>query len=594
MTPQRKTIPPPVRDPFSTQEAMLGWVREIAPYGIFTTDKDLVVRDWNDWMAAQSGRPAGSIVGRSLLQLFPDLTDRNLAQYFSRALRGEVSILSTALHRYLLPFPNPVDDFATPHMLQTARIAPLPMGDKIVGTVTIVEDVTQRESHAAILRRQQEYDRLLSDALAMLIRSRDPIRTVADIFPRIASSLKVEAYFSFLLAPARRELQLQSAAGLTPEARRVLTTVPVGTGFCGLVAEKRTPLVESNVQQNTRLDAQAMRRLGLQSYAGFPLIVGDRVLGVLAFGSYARELMAPDEIEFLHKLSQYLAIALERSQREVTLQAAQEQLSRHAGELETKVTERTARLHETIAQLESFSYTVAHDLRAPIRSLTGFSEILLLDFAAALPAEAQDMLRRLRRASRKLDLLTRDLLSFSRVMREEVPLSRLHLDPLVMEFIAEMPALQHGTVEVAGPLGDIVANPTLVEQCLANLFDNALKFARPGVPPRILLRAERRASAGEPPHATQVTAPMIPAITSGRAQPPGPRLRLWIEDNGIGIPKEALDRIWGVFERLPTEVEGTGIGLAIVARAMQQMGGSCGVESSPGTGARFWLEFAVP
>jgi len=76
----------------------------------------------------------------------------------------------------------------------------------------------------------------------------------------------------------------------------------------------------------------------------------------------------------------------------------------------------------------------------------------------------------------------------------------------------------------------------------------------------------------------------------------GPRIRLWIEDNGVGVPAEAHDKIWGVFERLPSalSVEGTGIGLAIVARAMQQMGGSCGVESEPGKGAQFWLEFAVP
>ncbi len=133
---------------------MLSWVRDIAPYGIFTTDANLVIRDWNEWLATHSGLSSDEVVGRQLADVFPDICERHLENHFNRALRGESAVLSAALHKYLLPFPSPVREYGAHHMLQTVRIAPLAANSVIVGTITIVEDVTQRECQAAILHRQ--------------------------------------------------------------------------------------------------------------------------------------------------------------------------------------------------------------------------------------------------------------------------------------------------------------------------------------------------------------------------------------------------------------------------------------------------------
>jgi signal transduction histidine kinase len=348
----------------------------------------------------------------------------------------------------------------------------------------------------------------------------------------------------------------------------------------------------------------------LQSYVGVPLLVGDRLLGTLAFGSYQRATIAAEEIEFLFTVAQYLALALDRALRETALREAQQTLSEHAEILETKIAERTAKLHETIAQLESFSYTVAHDLRAPIRSLKGFSEILLNDYASTLPAPAQGLLGRLLRASQRLDALTRDLLQFSRIVRQDVKLAPVDVAELVHEIVAVTPALHEGVLQVAGKLGAVQAQRTLLQQCLSNLFDNALKFARPEAPPRLVIRAEGRThptaanaptptSAFSPP--TSLRSARSPASEAMSSAPwpvesgAPPRIRIWVEDNGIGIPVHAHEKIFGIFERVSglDHVEGTGIGLAIVARAMQQMGGTCGVESEPDHGSRFWLELAA-
>lgn len=504
---------------------MAGWVQDVAPFGIFTTDADLVIRSWNQWLATHSGLAASQIVGRPLLEAYPELRSRGVDERYRQALQGEVSFLSTALHRYLLPFPAVDRDFAAPHMLQSARIAPLALGGGQSGTVTIIEDVTQREYQAQVLLRQQEHDRILSSASDALLRSAHPLEVMATLFPRIAAALRLDLYLQFVHQPETDELRLQSAAGITPDVQKAIAAA--------------------------RPDENLARRLGLGSFVDFPLRINDKLLGAICFGSYGRTAIEPDEREFLSQISRSVAIALDRTQREESL--------------ETRVAERTAKLNEIIEQLEAFSYTVAHDLRAPIRSLMTFSDILIADHGPQLPLVARDMLERIRRAGRRLDALTSDLLSYSRVGGKHVTLETVDVEEVVRDIASVSPALQGAALAVASPLGAVTAQRTLLQQCLSNLLDNALKFAVPDVPPRIVIRCESQ----------------------------GGQRRIWVEDNGIGIDPLVHQKIFDIFERIPgvVPVEGTGVGLAIVARATKQMGGTYGVVSTPGKGSRFWLQF---
>lgn len=565
-----------LRSSADLQDGLLSWMQDIAPYGIFTTDGELVVRSWNHWLSTHSGMSAEEVIGRPLLSLFPDLAARKLDSHFQRALCGEVSVLSTALHRYLLSLPTTAPEFGVGPMLQTVRIAPLPLPGRGVGTITTIEDVSQREMQAAILRRQQGYDRLLSEVLALFLKAESPGDAAAALFPRIAAPLKLDMYVHYLVSPDDPQLRLHAAGGVSPEARKAMATLAVGESMCGCVAATRTALVRNFVQDDTSEEAAEVRRLGLRSYAGFPLVIGEHLLGTLGFGSYEHDMIPDEVVDVLAKVAQYLAISLDRTQREAELQLAQERLGEHAVELERKVAERTAKLRDTIAQLESFTYTVAHDLRAPIRALMGYAEVLLTEYQTVLPEEGRGIVERLHRASHRLDALTRDLLKFSRIGREDIRLAPVDVREVVQEIVALTPALQNGTLKLQLPLGQVLAQRTLLQQSLANLFDNALKFAPPGVRPTIIVRGEPRSGGTE-----------VPGLPADRA-----RWRLWVEDDGIGIPAHAHRKIFGIFERLPgpVPVEGTGIGLAIVARAMEQMRGTCGVESEVGEGSRFWLE----
>jgi signal transduction histidine kinase len=257
--------------------------------------------------------------------------------------------------------------------------------------------------------------------------------------------------------------------------------------------------------------------------------------------------------------------------------------------LEVTVDERTGELRETINQLESFSYTVAHDLRAPIRGIEGFSLALLEDYGSRLPAEAQHMLSNMARAARRLDALTKDVLNYTRLTTEELHLSPVDPAEVVQDVLIMNPALQPpAIVAVARPMRRVLANRTLLSQCFSNLLSNAVKFVKPGVTPHIVISSE------------EVNGPTPAQGATGQASPAGPgqsprRVRLWVKDNGIGMDADTRQRIFGIFERGRgvNRIPGTGIGLAIFAKGVQRMGGTYGVESEPGEGSRFWMELTA-
>ncbi|HEY3853368.1 MAG TPA: ATP-binding protein [Verrucomicrobiae bacterium] len=224
-------------------------------------------------------------------------------------------------------------------------------------------------------------------------------------------------------------------------------------------------------------------------------------------------------------------------------------------------------LKDANTELEAFSYTVSHDLRAPLRSLTGYINVLMEDYGGRLDDDGRGHLQALFRAATRMDCLTRDLLAYGRVAREAVQLEPVRLQPALEDIVA----LTHsahgkpGTVSIQAGDAEVLANRFLLEQSVGNLLSNAIKFVQAGKKAEVCLRTEN---------------------SSGR-------IRLWVEDNGIGIDPSYHHKIFSIFERVgdAQKYEGTGIGLAIVNRAVQRMGGSCGVISSPGQGSRFWMDF---
>jgi PAS domain S-box-containing protein len=243
---------------------------------------------------------------------------------------------------------------------------------------------------------------------------------------------------------------------------------------------------------------------------------------------------------------------------------AEEQIRCLNRKLEERVAEVTAINHE----LEAFSYSISHDLRAPLRSMQGFAQLLLNDFAAHLPQEARDYATRIGESATYMDELLRDLLEYSRINRLEVNPRTVNLEGVLAEVLDSIQNEirdKQAQLDIQRPLASVLAHHSTLKQLLANLVANALKFVAPGITPQVRIWTEPR---------------------------PGPFIRLCVQDNGIGIEPDQHEKIFGLFQRVHTTdaYPGTGIGLAIVRKGAERMGGQVGLDSHPGLGSCFWLD----
>ena len=689
------------------EKAILSWTHELAPHGFFTTDADLNITSWNQWLERHSSLPASQVVGRSLFDIIPSLAERRLEQYFHNALKGEAKILSTALHEFLLPMPPSISGVGFSHMQQSARIAPLMLDGQVWGTITIVEDVTEREWQNAVLRRDRQREELLSAILSQLLSGHDSGLPLRDIFSQISSFLRLDVCLHYHYDGKAHRLFLDSAAGLTSQQMEDVSLFELGEGLIGVAARHNRFVLVNDVQSSDDPKALLFKNLELGSFLVFPLRVADKLLGVLAFGSRRRDAFAREITAFLQSVSQYVAVASQRllfeeglreseerfreladtvpdviftatpgggfdfiNQRfyqetalsaenalgfgwlqcvhpedrqaveakwrtsiqtgqpysaeyrlrlkgnkfrwmvirarairdqagkttkwfgaltdvdelkntQLELAQAQIRLKRYAENLEETVLDRTASLRETISHLESFSYTVAHDLRAPMRSVEGFVSLVLEEHGSKLSEEVTSLLNRVLRAAQRMDGLTRDVLNYTKASTEAVELQAVNVEALLNDIIDTNQALQapRASIAIVRPLHSVIAHPTLLLQCLSNLLDNAVKFVRPDEAPRVIVRSELLP---------------LPTDSAGRSAPPR-NVRLWLEDNGIGMDDLTRSKIFGIFERGrgTDQIPGTGIGLAIVAKAVQRMRGNYGVESEVDRGSRFWIELTA-
>ena len=229
--------------------------------------------------------------------------------------------------------------------------------------------------------------------------------------------------------------------------------------------------------------------------------------------------------------------------------------------------ERRLKIIAANRELESFASSISHDLRAPLRTMQGMALALQEDYGHLLDQSAQTYARKIVNASERMDELIQDLLEYSRMNLSDFALTPVDLHSVVEEALAMLAANirdSGASVEVEGRLPALKGNRTLLLQVITNLVTNALKFVPPGTAPRVRVRA-----------ATQ-----------------GDWVRVSVSDNGIGIAAHHRERIFKIFERLhsTTEYSGTGVGLAIVQRAVTRMGGTLGLDSEPGKGTTFWFD----
>jgi len=244
---------------------------------------------------------------------------------------------------------------------------------------------------------------------------------------------------------------------------------------------------------------------------------------------------------------------------------AEEEVRRLNAELEERVIQRTAQLEAANKELEAFTYSVSHDLRAPLRHISGFSKLLTEEYGSSLAPEAQHHLQRIQEGTQRMGVLVDDLLNLARVGRRDLSLQVSGLKSLVDEVIAELaPQCEGRQIEwKIGNLPFVECDPGLIKQVFHNLLSNAVKFTQPRS--HAIIEVEQRDQEGTP--------------------------AVLVRDNGVGFNMKYADKLFGVFQRLhrAEDFEGTGVGLATVQRIIQKHGGRIWAEAELDKGATFYF-----
>jgi two-component system CheB/CheR fusion protein len=476
---------------------------------IISKTLDSIITSWNRAAERIFGYTADEIIGKSILTIIPPERSDEETHIISKLKRGER-----------------IQHYETVRLTKDGRriiasITASPIRDAngfIIGASKIARDITEQRKNQEALQRRE--------------------KLLSDFFENGAIGLHWVGPDGIILRANRTEMAL---LGYSPEEY-------IGHNIAEFYVD--LPIIEDILHKLTCGET-------LDNYEARMRCKDGSVKHVLVSSNVFWE-----EGKFIHSRC-FTRDITEQKKAEAALQKAKE-------DLERRVEERTASLRETTEQLETFCYTIAHDLRSPLRAQQSFAQVLLEDYKDKLDETGLNYLQRILASAGRLDKLVNDLLAYSRISRSEILSREIDLGKVVGEVqghLADDIQNQKGRVTV-GPLLSVCAYEPTLHLVITNLMANALKFVAPGATPDIHIWSEEKDSF----------------------------VRLWVEDKGIGISPEHIEKIFGVFQRLHPmdKYPGTGIGLAIVRKGVERLGGRVGVESEPGKGSRFWIELKKP
>ncbi len=438
-----------------------------------------------------------------------------------------------------------------------------------VGLYTAFEDITERRHSEDSLRFLFEATRLLNASLdyeAML-------KTVARLaVPKLADwcAIDILAEDGSLcrlavehIDPAKVQLALDMAERF-PVDMSASTGVPkvLRTGEPEFIFEITDEMIEAAISAATNINpemADIIRGLNIRSSMIVPLLARERCLGAITFvGAESGRHYGPQDLALAQGLARHAGLSIENA---LLLHETQ----RQNAELESRVNERTAELEATNKELEAFSYSVSHDLRAPLRTIDGFSRAVLEDYAQVLDDEGRSYLNRVRAATQQMAQLIDDLLKLSRVTRTEMHRDDVDLSAMARDIAATLQRTQpERQAQITIDKDMIVRGDTrLLNVVLTNLLGNAWKFT------------EGKQNA---------------EIRLGKMERDGKKI-YFVPDNGAGFDMAYAHKLFGAFQRLhsDSEFKGSGIGLATVQRIIRRHGGQVWAEGEVGQGAGFYF-----
>lgn len=435
----------------------------------------------------------------------------------------------------------------------------------------IIRDITERKAAEKTLARLSQLYKMLSETNAAIIHVRER-KQLMDVVCRIVveSGLFRMVWIGSLDRETGAVLPVAQGGyvdGYLDNLNINVYDSELGKGPTGRAIRQGAPVVCDDIAQDPYMQPwieNALRR-GYKASAVFPLTQGGLVVG--AFNLYFHEagVLAEDVVQLIDGLAADISFALDFIDETKRRERAEREIKSLNSELEQRVIERTLQLEMANKELEAFSYSVSHDLRAPLRSIDGFSQVLLKGYADQFDAKGRDYLERVRRASQRMGDLIDDMLHLSRVTRGEVHKEQVDLSRMAQEIANN---LKNGAPERRVEFvieKDILVNADarLLRIVLENLLGNAWKFT------------------GKQPEAK---------IELGTEELDGVKA-IFVRDNGAGFNMEYAHKLFSPFQRLHgmNDFEGSGIGLATVQRIIHRHGGRVWAEGREGQGATFFF-----
>lgn len=528
-------------------EALLREMGRLAQVGGWTLEVSTDQIYWTDEMERIHDLPPGTRLSR----------ERGLRHFPAEALPAIESAVDRAItagvpYDLELPFVS-----ATGRRKWVRAIAhPVIERGQVVRLRGSLQDITERKRAEQRLATQAAVSRVLAEAA-----------TLAEAAPQVLEAICFAENWQFgafweldrSIGRMRAVATWQPAGANYEELNRATRALNLGEGegLPGLVWKTRSVRFMPEVANETSfVRREVAGRTGLRSALGFPIIMGQEVVGAVDFLAAEVHEGGPRLEEMFEMIGRQIGLFLQRRR-------AEDEVRRVNAELEERVQRRTAELEAANKELEAFSYSVSHDLRAPLRAVDGFSRIVIEDYSEQLPAEARHYLENVASGAQRMGTLIDDLLTFSRLSR--LPLHRAEIDTqaLVDGVLYDLLPMREGRQVVirCEPLPPSRGDQALLRQVWINLLSNALKYTR--------LRATAEID------------------ISGRVE--GDETIFTVRDNGAGFDMRYVDKLFGVFQRLhrSEDYEGTGVGLAIVQRIVHRHGGRVWADAEVERGATF-------
>jgi PAS domain S-box-containing protein len=552
-------------------DAVFRWMNDHGNQGLIVTDEHLRIRIWNHWLETKTRKKAKDIIGVSLLDVYPQLVTRQLDRYFHQALEGRSNILSQKLHKFLIEIP--ASELDVEPMRQSVRISPLEDAGRIIGTVTVIDDVTERVNREAILQRQLAQRAKLLESESAARNAAEAANTrlshlqtitdeafaqksLNDVLFKIVQGVRAvlnTATVTLLMADDKGDLIVRAIDGL--ERETVLgIRVHAGTGFAGLVANERKPLSVKGTLPASPLNT-ILQEHGIRSLSGIPLLIENHVLGVIHVGMTEMRTLNDDDIRFLRLIGDRASLVIERAR------------SYESEKVARAYAEQANRLKD------QFLATVSHELRTPLNAILGWAR--LLQSGRIDQKTAGHALEVIERNAKAQAQLIDDLLDVSRIIsgKLRLNLSPVETAPLVEAALdAVRPAADAKgfrlSTDISVEVGPVPGDPDRIQQIVWNLLSNAIKF-------------------------TPKEGEVFVSVNRNHSN-----VEITVRDTGQGIRPEFLPFVFDRFRQADSSVtrthSGLGLGLAIVRHLVELHGGTVHAESpGEGQGATFRVCFPV-